>query len=66
LRSAFSERPGDETEAGERRTANDVGIIRPPGRAPLMVAIYLTQSPQSADQRNAVIASVGRLIAAAV
>jgi hypothetical protein len=27
-------------------------------------AVYLTQSPQSADQRNAVIASVGRLIAA--
>jgi beta-lactamase class A len=57
---------GDKTGSGERGTANDVGIIRPPGRAPLLVAVYLTQSPQSADQRNAVIASVGRLIAAAV
>jgi beta-lactamase class A len=57
---------GDKTGSGERGTANDVGIIRPPGRAPLLVAVYLTQSPQSADQRNAVIASVGRLIAAAL
>jgi beta-lactamase class A len=57
---------GDKTGSGERGTANDVGIIRPPGRAPLLVAVYLTQSRQSADQRKAVIASVGRLIAAAL
>jgi beta-lactamase class A len=57
---------GDKTGSGERGTANDVGIIRPPARSPVLVAVYLTQSPQSADQRNAVIASVGRLIAAAL
>jgi beta-lactamase class A len=57
---------GDKTGSGERGTANDIGIIRPPQRAPLLVAVYLTQSTQSTDQRNAVIASVGRLIAAAL
>jgi beta-lactamase class A len=57
---------GDKTGSGERGTANDVGIIRPPARAPLLVAVYLAQSPQPADQRNAVIASVARLIAAAL
>jgi beta-lactamase class A len=57
---------GDKTGSGERGTANDIGIIRPPARPPVLVAVYLTQSPQSPDQRNAVIASVGRLIAAAI
>lgn len=57
---------GDKTGSGERGTANDVGVIRPPARSPVLVAVYLTQSPQSPDQRNAVIAAVGRLIAAAL
>jgi beta-lactamase class A len=57
---------GDKTGSGERGTANDIGIIRPPDRAPLLVAVYLTQSTQSFEQRNAVIASLGRLIAAAL
>ncbi|MBV8824486.1 MAG: class A beta-lactamase [Hyphomicrobiales bacterium] len=57
---------GDKTGSGERGTANDVGIIGPPERPPVLVAVYLTQSPQSADRRNEVIASVGRLIAAAL
>ena len=57
---------GDKTGSGERGTANDVGIIRPPQRAPVLVAVYLTGSPQSAEQRNAVITAVGRLIAAAL
>jgi beta-lactamase class A len=56
---------GDKTGSGEHGTANDIGIIRPPTRSPVLVAVYLTQSPQSFDQRNAVIASVGRLIVAA-
>jgi beta-lactamase class A len=59
-------RVGDKTGSGERCTANDIGIIWPPGRSPVLVAVYLTASPQSPDQRNAVIASVARLIAAAL
>jgi len=55
---------GDKTGSGERGTANDVGIIWPPARSPVLAAVYLTQSPQSFDQRNAVIVSVARLIAA--
>jgi beta-lactamase class A len=58
-------RIGEKTGSGERGTANDVGIIWPPGRAPMLVAVYLTQSPQSSDEKNAVIAAVGRAIAAA-
>jgi beta-lactamase class A len=57
---------GDKTGSGERGTANDVGIIWPPARAAVLVAVYLTESSQPFDQRNAVIASVGRHIAAAL
>jgi beta-lactamase class A len=48
-------RVGDKTGAGERGTTNDVGIVWPPGRAPVLVAIYLTGTPQGrrAAQRHA-------------
>jgi len=59
-------RVGDKTGSGERGTANDVGIVWPPGRAPVLVAVYLTDTTKSADQRNAIHAAVGRAVAAAV
>ena len=59
-------RIGEKTGSGERGTANDVGIIWPTGRAPVLIAVYLTQSAQSPDQRNATIAAVARLIASAL
>jgi beta-lactamase class A len=59
-------RVGDKTGAGEHGTTNDVGIIWPPGRAPVLVAIYLTGTPQGGDQRNATLAAVGRAVAAAL
>jgi beta-lactamase class A len=59
-------RVGDKTGSGERGTANDVGILWPPGRPPILVAVYLTETTKSADQRNAIHAAVGRAVAAAV
>jgi beta-lactamase class A len=59
-------RVGDKTGSGERGTANDVGILWPPGRLPILVAVYLTETTKSADQRNAIHAAVGRAVAAAV
>lgn len=58
-------RVGDKTGSGEHGTTNDVGIIWPPGRAPLLVAIYLTETSKSGEQRNATLAAVGRAIAVA-
>ncbi|MDN6876070.1 class A beta-lactamase [Pseudomonas citronellolis] len=52
---------GDKTGTGERGTSNDVAILRPPGRAPILVAAYLTGSPAPAEKRDAVLAEVGRL-----
>jgi len=57
-------RVGDKTGSGERGTTNDVGIIWPPGRAPILVSVYLTETSKTADQRNAILAAVGRATAA--
>ncbi|GEO98920.1 beta-lactamase [Methylobacterium haplocladii] len=55
-------RVGDKTGTGDRGTANDVGILLPPGGAPILAAVYLTESTGSAEQRNAAIADTARTI----
>jgi beta-lactamase class A len=59
-------RIGDKTGSGEHGTANDVGVIWPPGRAPIVATVYLTNTTTSAERRNIAIADVGRAIAKAV
>jgi beta-lactamase class A len=55
-------RIGDKTGSGEHGTANDVAVLWPPGRAPMVVTVYLTNTSASAERRNAAIAEVGRAI----
>jgi beta-lactamase class A len=55
---------GDRTGTGENGTSNVVAIIRPPNREALLVAIYMTNSTLSGDERDAVIADIGRMIVA--
>ena len=45
---------GDKTGTGGRGTNNDVGIIWPPGRAPVILSVYLTETTASFEARNAV------------
>lgn len=59
-------RVGDKTGSGERGTTNDVGVIWPPGRAPILVSVYLTETPRAGEQRNATLAAVGRAVASAL
>lgn len=54
---------GDKTGTGEHGSTNDVAIVWPPGRGPVLVAAYLTESGASAADRNAALADVGRLMA---
>ena len=54
-------RVGDKTGSGERGTACDIAIAWPADRAPILVAVYYTESSASEDARNAVIAESGRL-----
>jgi beta-lactamase class A len=56
-------RVGDKTGTGDRGTANDVGVLWPPGRAPLIVCVYLTDNEASPEARSATIASVARVVA---
>ncbi|SOB86640.1 beta-lactamase class A [Sphingomonas guangdongensis] len=59
-------RVGDKTGTGET-SANDIGVLWPrPGRAPILVASYLTEARGSQVRRYAVHAEVARAIAAAV
>lgn len=54
---------GDKTGSGRNGATNDVAILWPPGRAPLLVAVYLAETSAPADARDAVHADVARLIA---
>jgi len=56
-------RVGDKTGSGTG-TTNDVAIVWPPDRAPILIATYLTGSKASDDDRNAVLSDVARTIAA--
>lgn len=55
-------RIGDKTGGGGHGTNNDVAVIWPPGREPVIVSVYLTESDASFDDRNAAIAEIGRLV----
>jgi beta-lactamase class A len=59
-------RVGDKTGSGERGTTNDIGIIWPPGRAPVLAAFYLTGASSDAARRDAMAAAAGRAIAASL
>jgi beta-lactamase class A len=59
-------RVGDKTGTGERGTTNDVGLIWPPSRDPVIACVYLTGSSGSGDARNATIAAVGYAIGSAL
>jgi beta-lactamase class A len=54
---------GDKTGTGGQGSNNDVGVIWPPGREPLIVTAYLTESPGPAERRNAAIAAVASAVA---
>ncbi len=53
-------RVGDKTGTGDRGTANDVGVLWPPGRAPIVIAAYVTGSEASVEARSAAIAAAAR------
>jgi beta-lactamase class A len=54
---------GDKTGTCGHAATNDVAIARPPGRLPLLVAVYFAESPASSDERDAAVAEVGRVAA---
>jgi beta-lactamase class A len=59
-------RIGDKTGSGELGTTNDVAVIWPPQRKPLIVSVYMTETETSFDDRNAAVAEIGRAVKTAL
>jgi beta-lactamase class A len=53
---------GDKTGTGDYGTANDIGLLWPPRRSPVVIAIYTTQGEKEAKARNDIIASAARIV----
>ena len=56
-------RSGHKMGTGAHGTVNDLAIIWPPRRAPILIAAYYTGSAEPEAARNGVLADVGRIVA---
>src|SRR5438093_3259308 len=54
---------GDKTGRGSNGATNDIAVMRPPGRAPILLAIYSVGSTAPANDREAVIAEAAKIVA---
>ena len=61
----FDWRVADKTGTGDLGSTNDVGVLWPPHRAPLVVVSYLTDCKAPAPAREAALADVARSISGA-
>jgi beta-lactamase class A len=59
-------RVGDKTGTGAHGTANDIAVVWPKDRAPVMITAYLTQCSAADDKRSATIAAIGKAVADAI
>lgn len=55
-------RIGDKTGGGNYGTMNDVAVIWPPQRKPLIASIYMTETAASFDDRNAAFSELGKTL----
>jgi len=55
-------RVGDKTGTGENGARNDIAILLPPKRKPILASVYFAKSNLPDEAREAVIADVGRVI----
>jgi len=54
---------GDKTGGGQYGTANDIAVLWPPQRSPVILAIYTTRHQQAATACNELIAAAARVVA---
>ncbi|QBE61603.1 class A beta-lactamase [Pseudoduganella lutea] len=57
---------GDKTGTGTYGVTNDIGIVYPPGRAPLVVVVFTHRDDKEADAREDVVADAARAAIRAV
>jgi len=56
---------GNRSGSGPKGETNDLAILVPPGRAPILVAAYYSESPATSEAKEAVLAEVARIVSAA-
>jgi beta-lactamase class A len=56
---------GDKSGTGTNGAVNDVAIAWPPGRAPILMAVYLSESQADTEALSAVHADIARAVVAA-
>jgi beta-lactamase class A len=54
---------GDKTGTGNNGACNDVALAVPPGGAPVLIAVYLSDGPEKMDVLESAHADVARIIA---
>jgi beta-lactamase class A len=54
---------GDKTGSGGHNATNDIAILWPPNRAPIVVTAYYAEARAPAEARDAVLSEIGRLAA---
>lgn len=53
---------GDRSGAGGHGSRSIAAVLWPPGRQPLVIAIYITETEASFDERNQAIADIGKAV----
>jgi beta-lactamase class A len=59
-------RCADKTGSNGAHTTNDIAVVWPPDRPPMLISAYITQCPGTESKRNEMLAEVGRLATAAL
>lgn len=57
---------GDKSGKADHGTRNDIGVARPPGRAPIVLAVMSDRKDVAADSENALIADATRVAVGAL
>lgn len=55
-------RVGDKTGTGENGAANDIAVIWPAGRKPILIVVFYDAAQATAGQRDTVIADAAKLV----
>jgi beta-lactamase class A len=55
-------RAADKTGSNGEHTSNDIAVLWPPGKPPVIVAAYITQCSGPESKRTAMLAEIGRLV----
>jgi len=59
-------RAADKTGSNGAHTSNDIAVMWPKDRQPVIVAAYITQCPGPDEKRATMLANIGRLVEEAI